>query len=333
MGQGFRAFFGEEASGLARAAGCGPNSTRRPYQETAPLGRLAGNVVPTPPRHLIDQGLGVSLPAMASIEWANLKAHELRALAADDAVVIAPAAALEQHGPHLPVQVDSRLATEVSHRAARKASPTRPAVVLPVVWSGLSEHHMPFGGTITLDTAALTAIFRCIVDSVRRHGFGDVPILNGHGGNIVASQAIAQDLSLEFDDDTIVAATYWLEAASRLEPLLEDQSTVLHAGEAETSMMLALAPDLVDDSDLASHRTDADLSFLAAGEGSFRWRDLAAVTPNGVLGDPSSASAGKGERLLDAASDAIADLITNPITWAAAPDMRGEGTGGVPFRR
>ena len=56
---------------------------------------------------------------MALMEWANLKAHELRALAADDAVVIAPVAAMEQHGPHLPVQVDSRLATEVSHRAAQ----------------------------------------------------------------------------------------------------------------------------------------------------------------------------------------------------------------------
>jgi creatinine amidohydrolase len=58
---------------------------------------------------------------MTSIEWANLKAHELRALAADNAVVVVPVAAMEQHGPHLPVQVDSRLAIEVSHRAARKA--------------------------------------------------------------------------------------------------------------------------------------------------------------------------------------------------------------------
>ena len=270
---------------------------------------------------------------MSSIEWANLKAHELRALATDGAVVVAPVAALEQHRPHLPVMVDSRLATEVSHRAARKAFDERPTVVLPVVWSGLSEHHMPFGGTITLDTAALTAVFRCIIDSVRRHGFTDVLILNGHGGNIVASQVIAQDLSLEFPDVTIVAATYWLEAASRLGPLLEDQSNVMHAGEAETSMMLALEPHLVDDSDLAAHRTDADLGFLSAGEGSFRWRDLAAVTPNGVIGDPSTASAEKGERLLDAASDAIADLITDPQTWAPAPDVRSDGTGGVPFRR
>ena len=270
---------------------------------------------------------------MTSIEWANLKAHELRALAANNAVVIVPVAAMEQHGPHLPVQVDSRLVTEVSHRAAHKAQGDRPTVVLPVIWTGLSEHHMPFGGTITFDYQTLFSVFRCIVDSVRRHGFTDVLILNGHGGNIDASKLIAQDLTLDFSEMTVVAATYWLEAASRLGPLLEDQSNVLHAGEAETSMILQLEPDLVDDSDLASHRTDADLSFLTTGEGSFRWRNLTAVTANGVLGDPSTATAAKGEQLLEASSDAISELITNPFTWALTPDLRGEGTGDVPFRR
>ncbi len=98
-------------------------------------------------------------------------------------------------------------------------------------------------------------------------------------------------------------------------------------------MMLQLEPDLVDDSDLASHRTPADLSFLLAGEGSFRWRDLAAVTPNGVLGDPSTANASKGEELLEAASDAISDLITNPATWAPQRDLREDQTGGVGFHR
>ena len=269
---------------------------------------------------------------MSEIEWARLKAHELRDLADQNAVVVVPVAAMEQHGPHLPVQVDSRLATEVSHRAARKAFPNRPTVVLPVIWCGLSEHHMPFGGTITLDHTTLYGLFKCIVDSVLRHGFKDVLILNGHGGNIVASQMIAQDLSLELEV-TVVAATYWLEAADRLGPLLEDQSNVLHAGEAETSMMMALEPDLVDASDLASNAVEADLGFLQAGKGSYRWRSLAHVTPNGVIGNPSRAGAEKGQRLLEAASDAIAELITAPETWDAPVDLRGNGTGNVPFLR
>jgi len=269
---------------------------------------------------------------MSEIQWAQLKAHELRELAARNAVVVVPVAAMEQHGPHLPVQVDSRLATEVSHRAARKAFPTRPTVVLPVIWCGLSEHHMPFGGTITLDHQTLYGLFRCIVDSVRRSGFKDVLILNGHGGNIVASQMIAQDLSLEMEV-TVVAATYWLEAADGLAPLLEDQSNVMHAGEAETSMMMALEPALVDSTDLASNAVKPEVGFLQAGKGSYRWHNLAHVTPNGVIGDPSHASAEKGERLLEAASDAIAALITDPASWAEAADLRGNATGNVPFLR
>lgn len=275
----------------------------------------------------------MSKTACTEIEWARLKAHQLRELAGCDAVVVIPVAAMEQHGPHLPVQVDSRLATEVSHRAARKAFPERPTVVLPVIWCGLSEHHMPFGGTITLDHSTLHAVFRCIVNSVRRHGFKDVLILNGHGGNILSSQTIAQDLSVEMDDVTVLAATYWLEAADRLAPLLEDQSNVLHAGEAETSMMMALTPELVDDSDLSSNAVPVEQGFLQAGNGSYRWRTLAHVTSNGVIGDPSHASAAKGEQLLEAASDAIAALITDRSSWTAQSDLRGNGTGDVPFLR
>ena len=269
---------------------------------------------------------------MHQVEWASLKAHELRDLANQNAVVVIPVAAIEQHGPHLPVQVDSRLATEVSLRAARKAFPARPTVVLPVIWHGLSEHHMPFGGTITLDHQTLHAVFRCVIASVQRHGFKDVLIMNGHGGNILSSQLIAQDLTVELGA-TIVAATYWLEGEHAIGPLLEDQSNVLHAGEAETSMMLALAPELVDATDLSAHAVEADLGFLKAGEGSYRWRDLTHVTHNGVIGDPSSATAEKGEQLLEAAAEAIANLIVTKETWQPAHDRRGNATGNVPFRR
>ena len=284
----------------------------------------------------VDQVLGRSEDKrayrMAEVEWARLKAHELRHLANRDAVVVLPVAAMEQHGPHLPVQVDSRLATEVSIRAARKASSDRPTVVLPVIWCGLSEHHMPFGGTITLDYRTLYAIFKCIAQSVLRHGFKDLLISNGHGGNITAAQMVAQDLTLELGCN-VVAATYWLEAAEQLGAVLENQDNVLHAGEAETSMMLALEPELVDDTDLAAHAVKADLGFLAAGKGSYRWRDLAHVTPNGVIGDPGKASAEKGEELLERASQALADLISDPATWAPAADRRGNATGDVPFLR
>ncbi len=92
----------------------------------------------------------------AEVEWRKLRADQLREMARADAIVILPVASLEQHGPHLPVEVDSMLGETVAVRAARKiAERGQQAVVLPVLWTGLSEHHMSFGGT---DHAGLSRI-------------------------------------------------------------------------------------------------------------------------------------------------------------------------------
>lgn len=268
---------------------------------------------------------------MTEVEWAKLKAHELRDLATRNAVVILPVAAIEQHGPHLPVMTDTRIGAEVAARAARKASGARPTVVAPVVWSGLSEHHMPYGGTLTLDLETFLGVLRCLIRSLVRHGFKDVLISNSHGGNIRASEVASDQLSQELGA-TIVSTTYASEARDAIGPLLEDQPGIMHAGEAETSMMMALEGDLVDASDLGSLNTERGKGFLYAGKASYRWRPFQSMTGNGVSGFPEKASAEKGEALLEAASDAIAALIADPETWAPAGDKRGDGTGGVPFR-
>ena len=269
---------------------------------------------------------------MQEVEWANLKAHELRRLAEQDAVVLLPVAAMEQHGPHLPVQVDTRLAGEISRRAALRASAQVPTVMLPVVWHGLSEHHMVFGGTITLDYATFHQVLRGIVGSVVRHGFKKILIVNGHGGNHLACQISAQELHLEFGVP-VVALTYWHEAASRFAPLLEDQAGLRHACEAETSTMLALVPHLVDAENLAAAKGGEGGSFLQKGKAAFRWHNLAQVTANGTIGDPTRASAEKGEKLLDAGAEAVAELIVGPDTWAPARDLRPAEIGGVALRR
>ena len=176
---------------------------------------------------------------MTEVEWARLKAHELRSLADASAAVIVPVASIEQHGPHMPVMTDSRLGHEVAIRAARLAWPTRPVLVVPVIWAGLSDHHMPFGGTITVSHATFRAVLHDVILSLTRHGFRDVLISNSHGGNIIATQQIADEIATVLPA-TIVATTYWNEAAPEFAELLEDQANVLHACEAETSMMLAL---------------------------------------------------------------------------------------------
>jgi creatinine amidohydrolase len=268
---------------------------------------------------------------MAQVEWIKCKAHELRQLARDDAIVVIPTGAIEQHGPHLPVQVDTRLAYETARRAAvRVVEAGGKAVVTPPVWSGLSEHHIPFGGTLSVDYQTFFLILRGLTDSLTRQGFHRILINNGHGGNITAAKMAVQELTLEFEVP-IVATTYPLEARQAYGEILEDQSFIMHAGEAETSMMLALVPDLVDASDLAACK-GAQGGGLGGPESAYRWQSFKSRTANGVAGNPARASAEKGERLLEAAAEGLAKLMLAPQTWAEAADLRQAETGGVPLK-
>jgi creatinine amidohydrolase len=253
---------------------------------------------------------------MAEVEWGRLKAAEIRALAERDAVVIVPVASLEQHGPHLPTATDTMLVTEVAVRAARLAADRHPIVVTPCVWTGLSEHHMAFNGTVTLDFPTFATVIRGIAESLVRHGFERICLLNGHGGNIAALRTITDELTFELEVP-IVSGTYWHVAAAALDPLLERQKTIRHACEAETSMMLALVPELVDRTRLAEADSE-EAPGTAAGEGFYRWRGFDEKTSTGVIGYPSAASAEKGERLLDAAARGVADRLVEPGLWAAA---------------
>ncbi|MCY6382129.1 creatininase family protein [Hoeflea prorocentri] len=268
---------------------------------------------------------------MAEVEWARLKAHELRELATQDSVVILPVASIEQHGPQLPVMTDTRIGHEVAVRAARRAYEKRPTLVTPVVWHGLSEHHMPFGGTLILSHETFRLVLRDLVTSLSRHGFRDILISNSHGGNIMAMQQFCDEYAPQLDV-TLVATTYAYEAAAAIDELLEDQDSLQHACEGETSAMMALEPDLVDTAHLSEIGTMADLKFLSAGRHSYRWRPFVHQTGDGVAGKPASASAAKGEAILEVSADALAAMIVDPATWAPPGDRRGEGTAGIPFR-
>lgn len=252
---------------------------------------------------------------MREIEWWRLKAADLNGLADRDAVVILPVASTEQHGPHLPTQVDALLVGEIARRAARLASERVPVVVAPTVWSGLAEHHMSLGGTLSLGLAEFHALLRALCRSIVRQRFRRVLILNGHGGNIAAIGAIANELGAELAAP-IAATTYWLLAREAFAKILERQTTVRHACEAETSMVLALAPDLVDMklAEQAVGPTSPEI-FEIAGSEVQRYRSFQARTSHGAIGDPRAASAEKGERLLNAAAEAVAALVANDAFW------------------
>lgn len=254
---------------------------------------------------------------MSEIEWSRLKAPELRELARRDAIVILPVASIEQHGPHLPVQVDTLLAGEIGKRAARLvAAGGEPVVVAPTVWHGLAEHHMSLGATLTLDFPTFHAVLRCLVRSLTRHGFNRILLLNGHGGNIAALNVIVGELTQEFERP-IATVTYWPLAKDEFAKILERQTNVRHACEAETSMVLALVPELVDVSKLreAKGPTQPELADFV-GETPYRWRSFESRTATGVIGDAELATAAKGEKLLDAAAAAVAKVALTPEFWS-----------------
>lgn len=224
------------------------------------------------------------------------------------AIVLLPVASTEQHGPHMATGTDSLLVAEVCRRAALRLG----AVVAPTLWAGLAEHHMRFGGSFTLQLSTYQALLRDLLESIRRAGFGRVVIVNGHGGNMTALNAMSAELGR---DRELAITTYFQLAEAAMAPHLEDQPGVLHAGEAETSMMLALRPESVDAARLAEARGPMPERGSALAPPLHRWRSFADLTKTGVIGDARRATAAKGELLLEAAATALAERLAAGEPW------------------
>ncbi|WP_449254676.1 creatininase family protein [Bosea sp. (in: a-proteobacteria)] len=242
---------------------------------------------------------------MTSVLWQDLTAEELRARAARDAVVVLPVASIEQHGPHLPVGVDTVLCGGVCKAAAERAADVD-VVVAPTLWCGMAEHHMAFGGTFTFDIPTYRAVLLALLKSIERHGFHRVLIVNGHGGNIAALTAFLPDFARETRLH-VEATTYFLLAESALGPLLEDQAGVQHACEVETSMMMALAPGALREPRLGE--AFGAREGLPVRANVSRHRSFREMTETGVVGDARRASVEKGRACLDACAEALAGLL------------------------
>jgi creatinine amidohydrolase len=252
---------------------------------------------------------------MTETAWNRLPAETLRALAAKDAIVLLPVASTEQHGPHLATGVDDFLCSEVCRRVAAELTPEVPVLVTPTVWFGLADHHVPFGGTFTISLATYYAVLRDLCRSVLGVGFRRIVIVNGHGGNMQALAAFTGELTRELGA-SIATTTYFMEGAAEQAKILEDQNGVMHACEAETSMMMAIHPELVNRSRLEeAHGPNFDLTAsLVPSLKAFR--TFAELTASGVAGDARKASASKGEALLKACASALAARLRAGQPWS-----------------
>ena len=261
------------------------------------------------------------------VEWARMTAPELRAIAArEGALAILPAGSLEQHGPHLPVITDTASASAASVAAARLVAAEVPVAVLPGLWLGLSEHHLPFGGTISVDYAAYRAILESIVRSLRALGFARLLIVNGHGGNIDPLAVASRELAVKYDMP-IVATTPWFLKPEKIAAIFESDTQPRHACEGETSVMMAVAGDIVkaDKLDEAMQQAPAPVKVPTGFSRFYSFSERAPVT--GTWGDPRTASAEKGARFLAVQAEALAEAIRDKALWSRPDPVWRPGRG------
>jgi creatinine amidohydrolase len=261
------------------------------------------------------------------VEWARLTAPEIRAVATrGDALAVLPIGSLEQHGPHLPVITDTASASAAAVRAARLVAAEIPVLVLPGLWTGMSEHHLPFGGTISLNFDELRGVIRGIVRSLRAIGFGRLLIVNGHGGNIEPLAVAAREMAHEFGLP-VIACTPWFLTRAKVAEIADTAETPAHACEGETSVMLAVAPDLVRTErfeDAVRQRPEP----VARYEGFSRFWSFSERAPvTGVRGDPRTATAAKGERFLDIQAEALAAAMLDKPMWRTPDPVWSAGRG------
>lgn len=246
------------------------------------------------------------------MKWQSLRRTELDAFDRKTPVIL-PTAAVEQHGEHLPLGTDVWINEAILDRL--DASFNRRLLILPTQQVGCSEHHMKFPGSLTLSHEAFKMVVMDVARSAMRHGFKRLFILNSHGGNMAVNGVIGEKLGQEHPDAQVLVASWWQAAASKVAPMQEGGlGSTGHACEFETSIIQAIAPDRVDMSRAVDDGIQFDAPMMKSdmfkGAAASCYRSFEQMTPSGVYGKPSLASAEKGTRLLDAAATAIHDLIT-----------------------
>ena len=224
----------------------------------------------------------------------------------EGAMVVLPTGSIEQHGPHLPLVVDTLVVTHVSREAGARAAKHVPIVVAPTVQFGVSHHHLPFAGTMSLTSHLYIETVKELIRCLHRNGVRKVMIVNGHGGNQHPNGTVVQALIHEEGLDIAIGqASYWTLAAKALvEAGANDVAPSYpgHAGGFETSLMLALRPDLVALDRRRSPLAPLTASAHATETGSFK-------RAGGTTDDASKADADAGKRLLEASISAVADYL------------------------
>ena len=252
--------------------------------------------------------------------WADLTTTDLAALDRARAIAVLPVAATEQHGPHLPLSVDTDLVDGVLRASLAHLPADLPALFLPTQAVGFSPEHTAFAGTLTLKAETLIRLWIDIGESVAASGVKKLVLFNSHGGQVGLMDVVARDLRARLG--MLVYSVSWFnlpllaEDGSDVNALFsaEEQRFGVHAGEVETSMMLALRPERVRMGQAAHFQSSAQdraARFPILGNGKsakLAWQ-MQDYHPQGAAGNAAAATADKGQALVQAAGRALAQLL------------------------
>ncbi|MDX2187848.1 MAG: creatininase family protein [Opitutaceae bacterium] len=239
----------------------------------------------------------------------SLNQDQLAAAArANNALVVIPIGAIEQHGLHLPVGVDSMLGLAYLDQALANLSTDQPVWAGMPITYGKSTEHQAFPGTVTVSAASLRAMVKAQVHGLRRLGFQRFAFLNTHGGNSLTLVALSRELEAEGAGEVGLLNHLWKPELSSP----REAAYGFHAGEWETSLMLALAPDLVAmDKAVCEYPAGCEEGNRVKPEGGTALLSWATgdVSRSGVMGDATQATKEKGERWLKAYVDSLVARI------------------------
>jgi creatinine amidohydrolase len=245
--------------------------------------------------------------------------NQIREAVKKNGIVIIPTGSTEQHGPALPVSVDTVIVDEAARRAAAIVEKEISVLVTPPVWFGISTQHVGFTGTITARAQTYIALIIELCQSVVASGFKKILLLNGHGGNLDALRVASRMIRDEAEIFCAVAR-YWDFGAEKIRKMRQSEiGGMAHSGELEASCMMYLSPDLVSAEKLKknvpkwhSKYVAQDLFDLGTITIPYNVHD---VSSSGIVGDPDSASREKGEQFLEAIVEGLARFLTEFAAW------------------
>jgi creatinine amidohydrolase len=252
--------------------------------------------------------------------WADLCTRDFAQLDPARTIAVLPVAATEQHGPHLPLSVDTVLADGIVAASLPHLSPELSVLFLPTQAVGLSPEHARFPGTLTLRAETVLRLWIDIGESVAAAGVRKLLLFNSHGGQVSVLDLVARDLRARLN--LLVYSCSWFNLplhdaqGQDLNALFsaEEHRFGIHGGEIETSMMLALAPQRVQ-MDQARHFASTaqaraqQFPILGNGRSAKLGWQTQDYHPAGAVGNAAAATAAKGEALVQAAGRALAQLL------------------------